>query len=259
MRRVNGSDLGGHVVGPERARDQDPGLQVVLLENRVAVGEALRLVLEHQGVATVTTASTSQEARHLACRNGVTAIVINLENDLFDPIVVGETLLREKPDLGLIAVSGTDDAGLVGEVKDAGFRGFVHKDASLAQFADVVIQVSNGGTVLPRDVRVEVPREDVSESHAHALLLGRQLTLREHEVLAMLVQGASSAEIARDMRISSNTVRTHIQNVMMKLQVHSRLQAVMFAVRHGLVAGPTDIAGSGPNRDRSGFPTSDDA
>jgi two-component system nitrate/nitrite response regulator NarL len=67
-------------------------------------------------------------------------------------------------------------------------------------------------------------------------LLADQLTRREREVLMLLVEGLSGAAIARRLRISSNTVRTHIQSILTKLQVHSRLAAATFAVRHGLIS-----------------------
>jgi two-component system, NarL family, nitrate/nitrite response regulator NarL len=66
-------------------------------------------------------------------------------------------------------------------------------------------------------------------------LLTEHLTKRERSVLALLVDGSSSEQIAHVLSISPNTVRTHIQNVLTKLQVHSRLEAAAFAVKRGLV------------------------
>ena len=63
-------------------------------------------------------------------------------------------------------------------------------------------------------------------------LLAAQLTAREREVLGLLVRGASGLEIAAELGISRNTVRTHVQSILTKLQVHSRLEAATFAVRH---------------------------
>jgi two-component system nitrate/nitrite response regulator NarL len=66
-------------------------------------------------------------------------------------------------------------------------------------------------------------------------LIYSRLTRRELEVLALLVDGTSSREIARTLRVTPNTVRTHVQGILAKLQVHSRLEAAAFAVRHDLV------------------------
>jgi two-component system nitrate/nitrite response regulator NarL len=66
-------------------------------------------------------------------------------------------------------------------------------------------------------------------------LLASQLTDREREVLRLLARGTTSPEISKRLHIAPNTVRTHIQSILAKLQVHSRLEAAAFAVRHGLV------------------------
>ena len=70
-------------------------------------------------------------------------------------------------------------------------------------------------------------------------LIVDQLTAREREVLAMLVEGASSQDIARRLFVSLHTVRSHVQSVLTKLQVHSRLEAVAFAVQHEIIEGLT--------------------
>jgi two-component system nitrate/nitrite response regulator NarL len=88
--------------------------------------------------------------------------------------------------------------------------------------------VDDGGSVFPfpRVRRRITPRPG---------LLVSQLTAREKEVLGLLVEGTNSARIASQLGISSNTVRTHVQSILTKLQVHSRLEAATLAVRHGLV------------------------
>ena len=74
-----------------------------------------------------------------------------------------------------------------------------------------------------------------SGEESDAELLARQLTSREVEVLQLLSEGASSKEISERLSVSPNTVRTHVQGILTKLQVHSRLEAAAFAVRHKLV------------------------
>jgi DNA-binding NarL/FixJ family response regulator len=92
--------------------------------------------------------------------------------------------------------------------------------------------------VIEGDVVVEVkpPRHRPrSEEQKAASVLSVTLTEREREVLSLLVEGASSAEMAERLFLSPHTVRTHVQNLMTKLQVHSRVEAASFAVRHGIV------------------------
>lgn len=74
-----------------------------------------------------------------------------------------------------------------------------------------------------------------TEDETNAALLADHLTSREREVLSLLASGATSEMIAAELSVSLNTVRTHIQNVLTKLQVHSRLEAATFAVKYGIV------------------------
>jgi two-component system nitrate/nitrite response regulator NarL len=75
-------------------------------------------------------------------------------------------------------------------------------------------------------------------------LMASTLTRREREVLELLAAGATSDQLAEELSLSPHTVRTHIQNIMSKLQVHSRLEAATFAVRNGIVfAGKDRLAG----------------
>jgi DNA-binding NarL/FixJ family response regulator len=143
-------------------------------------------------------------------------------------------LLRAAPHLRLVAVSSSGKVADVPMLKRAGFRGFVKRDASLAEFAAVAVAVASGQLAFPV-ARASV-RAGTRTPDEQALLLARHLTGREHQILVMLVAGASSTEIGEQLDIRGTTVRTHIQNIMVKLQVHTRLQAVMFAVRHGLVS-----------------------
>ena len=69
-------------------------------------------------------------------------------------------------------------------------------------------------------------------------MMAEQLSSREREVLELLVRGASGAAVAERLGISRNTVRTHVQGILTKLQVHSRLEAATFAVKHAIVTLP---------------------
>jgi DNA-binding NarL/FixJ family response regulator len=75
-----------------------------------------------------------------------------------------------------------------------------------------------------------------SPEEKHADLIREKLTPRENQILALLVEGASTKTMAQRLSLSKNTVRTHAQNILEKLQVSSRLEAVAFAVRYGLVS-----------------------
>ena len=118
-----------------------------------------------------------------------------------------------------------------------GFDGYVTKDAQIDQFKSSIKTVVDGQVVVPRRAARPVAGARSPEEQ-HAYLLASQLTAREREILALLAEGMDGVEIAKKLSVTKNTVRTHIQNILSKLQVHSRLEAAAFAVRYGLVQVP---------------------
>jgi DNA-binding NarL/FixJ family response regulator len=130
-----------------------------------------------------------------------------------------------------------DDPRLAGEVLRIGFHGFLTKDTPVARLVASIDAVMEGD-LAPRSIPSSFAVGSAMDS---ASMLARQLTPREREVLALLVEGLDGRAISDRLGISANTVRTHVQSVLTKLQVHSRLEAATFAVRHRLV----DPAGAG--------------
>ena len=102
----------------------------------------------------------------------------------------------------------------------------------MSQLLSAIQVVLNGEVVFPPRLARAGARDG---RQSQARLLGQQLTPRELEVLEMLARGAGGREIARTLGVAPNTVRTHVQSILSKLQVHSRLEAAAFAVRHGLI------------------------
>jgi DNA-binding NarL/FixJ family response regulator len=120
---------------------------------------------------------------------------------------------------------------------EAGAAGVVHKSADVDEILDATRRISEGETMLSPDELVEMlrlagqNREEEREARANI----EQLTRREREVLQALSEGLSNKEIAGRLHMSVDTERTHMMNILSKLGVHSRLQALLFAARHGLV------------------------
>jgi len=154
---------------------------------------------------------------------------------------VGKRFLSIRPGAVVIGVTTGIDERRVKECRRAGFQGCISKDASVARFMAHVRRALEGQRIRPRSVAAN-GAGDARRSGVD--LLASQLTNRELEVLAMLVEGASGHEIAQRCQISPNTVRTHVQSVLTKLQVHSRLEAAALAVRHGLVGFPSAESGA---------------
>jgi DNA-binding NarL/FixJ family response regulator len=149
-------------------------------------------------------------------------------------LAAGKRIVDRWPQARLIAVTALADRLVADEAMRLGFRGYVTKDTSVTQLVNSVASVVDGQIVMPHALAPTRRRRDDPVA-----LLASQLTPRELEVLAMLVEGLRGWEIAARLDVSPNTVRTHVQSILTKLQVHSRLEAAAFAVRHGLVPPPS--------------------
>lgn len=154
---------------------------------------------------------------------------------------VGHDILEACPGTKVVVLTALDDQRTVLRAIQAGFHGYLTKGTPVSAFTSAIRSVLDGQQVFPN-----VSRNGRSRGGAErdARMLAEQLTAREREVLGLLVQGVSGDGLGRRLGISPNTVRTHVQSILTKLQVHSRLEAATFAVRHG-VTDPTERRAAG--------------
>jgi two-component system nitrate/nitrite response regulator NarL len=210
--------------------------RVLLVDDHMLFAEAIRLALEAHDMEVVAVVGSGQEALRAARRAPPDVAIVDIGLPDESGLVVGRTLLHEHPDIKVLALSALDDPAAVREALRAGFHGYVVKDTPVGSFMQAIDSVLSGQVVVPPVLASRVAGARTPEEETVALLVN-QLTPRERLVLQLLVEGASGQMIARSLGISPNTVRTHVQSVLTKLQVRSRLQAASFAVRHGIVGG----------------------
>ncbi|MDD7941992.1 response regulator transcription factor [Actinomycetospora lutea] len=135
----------------------------------------------------------------------------------------------------VVVFTADPDRDVAHEALERGADGFVHKTRGTSALFGALDRTLAGETVVELPPRWQRPdrhdRTDRSRPAAH-------LTAREKQCLALLVHGASTPEIAARLGIGITTVRTHVQGIMTKVGVHTRLEASAYAVRHGLVDAP---------------------
>jgi two-component system nitrate/nitrite response regulator NarL len=149
-----------------------------------------------------------------------------------DGISLGRAILEEAPGTKVVALTALEDDRAMQEALRSGFAGYLTKSSEPEQFKRALERVADGQVVFQHRLRA-APASDPVGGDAH--LLAKQLTAREVEVLQLLAEGASSTEISGQLSVAPTPLRTHLQGVLTKLQVHSRVEAAAFAVRHGLV------------------------
>jgi DNA-binding NarL/FixJ family response regulator len=209
-------------------------VRVLIIDDHALFTDAIVPLLRSMDMEVLRVARTGQEGLDLAVGERPDLVMVDLGLPDVDGIEVGKRILEALPDTPVLALTGRNDPRAVKDALAAGFAGYLTKDTPLPSFGERIQAALRGEVVVPQ--RLVEPRVETrtTEEESAALLAG-QLTPREREVLALLVEGSDNAEIARRLAVSANTVRTHVQSILTKLGVRSRLQAAAFAVRHQVV------------------------
>jgi DNA-binding NarL/FixJ family response regulator len=145
------------------------------------------------------------------------------------------------PDTNIVVLTSLSDEATLMRVIDSGISGFVSKNSELSELMETIRKAADGEIVMPTSLLVgllmRLPRDKAA---AYQEEKGwERLTMREQEVLELLATGKTGSEIAEELHIAPLTVRTHIRNLMSKLGVHSRLEAVTFGMKNGLIDPPS--------------------
>jgi two-component system, NarL family, response regulator YdfI len=136
----------------------------------------------------------------------------------------------------VLAVTGRTDSLAPRSAAAAGLQGCLRKDSPLSQVVEAIEAAMHGDTIFPRRSPAHVQRDPTATDEERlGALLAMQITPRERDVLELLTEGTPMDEIAGRLSITRNTVRTYLNSVFTKLQVHTRYQAVAAAVRYGVV------------------------
>lgn len=153
-------------------------------------------------------------------------------------VEVCKTIKSLAPSTGIIMLTASDEESDLYESIRSGASGYLLKDGSTYdQVAEAVRLVANGQSLISPSMATKLLDEFVQMSR-HPEPATAQLTARELQVLRLVAKGFSNREIAEELFISENTVKNHIRNMLEKLQMKSRMEAAMYAVRSNLLDDP---------------------
>jgi len=138
------------------------------------------------------------------------------------------------PGSRVLVLAETDDDRAVARVLDAGAVGQVTYRAGVSRLTEYLVRVAAGGVALSEQRLTGLVRTLVEERRRQPPTVVQFLTRRERQVLVQLADGRSTRDIAEELAISVNTVRSHTQSILDKLGAHSKLEAAAYAARHGL-------------------------
>jgi DNA-binding NarL/FixJ family response regulator len=144
------------------------------------------------------------------------------------------------PSTKIIMLTVSDEEADLYEAVKSGAAGYLLKDSSIEEVAQAVRVVADGQSLISPSMAVKLIDEfkQMSRPEREHVPGGLRLTERELEVLRLVAKGMNNREIARQLYISENTVKNHVRNILEKLQLHSRMEAVMYAVREKLLDLP---------------------
>ena len=202
---------------------------IVVADDHPAVVEAVADVLAEHGIDIVGRARDGSDAVSQIEESKPDVAILDLRMPGMSGIEVARQIGRTTADTGVILYTAFGDRALLTEALDAGARGFVLKEAPLAEVVRAVELVAAGRTYVD-----PVLAGVLSSSAATEKITS--LTQRERDVLRLLADGMSNEEIGKALFISPETVRTHVRKAMAKLDADTRTQAVATALRQSLIA-----------------------
>ena len=215
-------------------------IKTLLVDDHASFRGPLAFMFEREPDLTVLAqAENLAEAREALGRIGPAVDFVVVDLDL--PDGSGTRLIREvhaaNPDALVLVLTSFTEREWIARAIEAGADGVLHKSRRVGEVIDAVRRLWSGELLLsPREV-IEaarfMDRKRQENTRAQRLLEG--LTVREREVLQALASGLSDKELAKKFHVNTDTVQTHMGNIRRKLGVVSRLQALVFAVRHGAV------------------------
>ena len=222
-------------------------MRVLIADDHTMVREGLRWAFENAGCTVVGEAADGEEAVQKAeeCRPDV--VLMDLSLPVLSGVAATKRIKSLVPDTNVVVLSMLSDDTAVSSALSAGARGYLTKDSGTAEIVDAVARVAGGDVVLSPSVahgsdasaaRLADDRPHGSETPLRPMrpTSGRpQISRREEEVLRLMATGVSIPEAARRLYISVKTVKNHLSSIYQKLDAHDRAQAVLKAVRMGII------------------------
>ncbi len=196
--------------------------------------EILRLALTEGGRCEVADCGPLAGAVSIAARSHPDVVILGLGSRRQEAIATLQALRTSVPASPVLVLAPDADAETLSSVMTAGAKGCLTVDADLADFVAAVLEVARGEMVLSGH-SLEVLVRHLGRQETGPVGSPAKLTDRELIVLTLLVRGATTDAITAELGVSPHTTRTHIQNVLSKLGVHSRLEAAAYAAEHSLV------------------------
>jgi DNA-binding NarL/FixJ family response regulator len=205
-----------------------PSLNVVLVDDHVALRRGMELLLSRAGHHVVGTADDAERAEQLILRRrpDVTLVDLNLPGRSGAELI--RSLLGSDPSLRIVLYTGAVDERQLLDGLDAGAAGFALKSGDPEELEQAIRTVAAGDDYLDPRLTPLLAAKNGDRTQV--------LSPRERQILELLCSGLSGEEVAKELTLSSETVRTHVRNAMSKLGASTRVHAVALALQRGEIS-----------------------
>jgi two-component system response regulator NreC len=211
-------------------------IRLLLVDDHAVVRTGLRMLLENEAdIEIVGEAGTGQAALQMVERLHPDMVVMDIGLPDMTGIEVTRQVKQQWPQVAIVALTIHEDEEYFFQMLQAGANGYVPKRAAPEELLTALRTAADGGVYLYPSLARLLVRDYLSGDREAAPAAINGLTDREQEVLAHLAEGASNQEIADTLNISPKTVARHRENLMRKLNLHSRSELVKYAIRKGII------------------------
>ena len=210
---------------------------MLLVDDHDLFRTGLRILLEEQGIPIVGEAQTGTEALRLLREVAPEVVVMDLNMPGISGVEATRQMTMIAPLTRVLVLTISDQDGDVMDAILAGACGYLLKDASITELMAGIRAAAAGESLVSPAIASKVLQRlrATSASPREAETIRSELSEREIQVLKLIANGKDNAQIAGELHISPKTVKNHISNILMKLQIENRIQAAVYAVRSGLV------------------------
>ncbi len=221
----------------------DP-IRILLVDDHVLFRKGLASLLASRGVEIVGEAGNGKEGVECAKRLAPDLVLMDIRMPVMDGLAALRLMKQEVPDVKVVMLTVSDDDRDLFEAIKAGAQGYLLKNMEPEDLFDMLEGTLRGEAPITRALATRILAEFAHQAQrepeptpAHSAL-----TARETEVLQLVAAGTSNRDIANALCISENTVKNHLRNILEKLHLDNRVQAVAYALRQGLIQDPARTA-----------------
>jgi DNA-binding NarL/FixJ family response regulator len=222
---------------PTTPRSTAETLRVLLVDDHDLFRTGLRNLLEEQGVQVIGEAADGQQAIRMVRELAPDVVVMDLNMPGMTGVEATRQVTSLAPLTRVVVLTISDQDEDVMNAILAGACGYLMKDSSIQDLMQGIRAAAVGESLISPHIAAKVLQRmrATGTSEQDAATIRAELSDREIEVLKLIANGKDNAQIAGELHISPKTVKNHISNILMKLQIDNRIQAAVYAVRSGIV------------------------